>query len=75
MMVLNTCSFLFRWSVYAAALMGADLDRLISGARDMERACRDAQVSANPGLTLGAFMVGERAEIETENYFLQAATG
>jgi glucose-6-phosphate isomerase/transaldolase/glucose-6-phosphate isomerase len=39
-----------------AALMGADLDRLLAAARQMDGACRAARVSDNPGLTLGAFM-------------------
>ena len=39
-----------------AALMGADLDRLIAGARDMETACRVSDAAQNPGLALGALM-------------------
>jgi glucose-6-phosphate isomerase/transaldolase/glucose-6-phosphate isomerase len=39
-----------------AALMGLDLDRLIAGARAMERACRRANPRENPGLALGAAM-------------------
>jgi glucose-6-phosphate isomerase len=44
-----------------AALMGVDLDRLVSAARDMESACRREAVTENPGLFLGALMAaGER---------------
>jgi hypothetical protein len=39
-----------------AALMGADLDRLLAAAHDMEDACRRPSVQDNPGLALGAFM-------------------
>lgn len=39
-----------------AAVMGLDLDRLLAGAREMERACRVTQVRDNPGLALGALM-------------------
>ena len=39
-----------------AALMGANLDRLIAGARDMETACRVSNAAQNPGLALGALM-------------------
>ena len=39
-----------------AALMGADLDRLVAGARDMEAACRLPESAQNPGLALGALM-------------------
>jgi glucose-6-phosphate isomerase len=39
-----------------AALMGADLDALLDGAREMERACRADSAQENPGLALGAFM-------------------
>jgi hypothetical protein len=44
-----------------AALMGANLDRLVALARDMERACRDEDVARNPGLTLGALMAAGAA--------------
>ena len=44
-----------------AALMGADLDRLLASAAAMERACRVASVEENPGLTLGAFMAAGAA--------------
>jgi glucose-6-phosphate isomerase len=39
-----------------AALMGIDLERLLAGARAMERACRLTRVRENPGLALGAVM-------------------
>ena len=39
-----------------AALMGLDLDRLLTHARAMEQRCRLASVQENPGLALGAFM-------------------
>ena len=39
-----------------AAVMGADLDRIVSRAREMEAACRDAGAADNPGLALGALM-------------------
>jgi glucose-6-phosphate isomerase len=45
-----------------AALMGADLDRLVAAARTMETACKRPSVADNPGLMLGALMAaGERA--------------
>jgi glucose-6-phosphate isomerase len=44
-----------------AALMGADLDRLIAGARDMETACRVTNPAQNPGLALGALMAAGAA--------------
>jgi len=39
-----------------AALMGADLDRLLASARAMADACRASDPRANPGLALGAVM-------------------
>jgi hypothetical protein len=39
-----------------AALLGIDLDAFLARAREMERACRETSVQANPGLTLGALM-------------------
>ena len=39
-----------------AAVMGADLDRLLASAHEMEDACRQPSVRDNPGLALGAFM-------------------
>jgi len=39
-----------------AALMGADVDRLLGSARDMQAACRAGDPAANPGLALGALM-------------------
>jgi glucose-6-phosphate isomerase len=39
-----------------AALMGADLDALVNGARAMDQACRTTAVRDNPGLALGALM-------------------
>jgi glucose-6-phosphate isomerase len=44
-----------------AALMGADLKRLVAGARDMETACRTADATQNPGLALGALMAAGAA--------------
>jgi glucose-6-phosphate isomerase len=44
-----------------AALMGADLDRLIASAREMENACRAADAGSNPGLALGALMAAGAA--------------
>jgi len=49
-------SALSLFGMVPAALMGLDLDRLIAGARDMEKACRLTQVRSNPGLALGAVM-------------------
>ena len=37
-----------------AALMGADVARLLDQARAMEQACRTPAAQANPGLALGA---------------------
>src|SRR5688572_2449031 len=39
-----------------AALMGADLDRILGAAREMESACRVSPAADNPGLALGALM-------------------
>ena len=39
-----------------AAVMGADVDRLLASAREMEAACRAADPAANPGFALGALM-------------------
>jgi glucose-6-phosphate isomerase len=39
-----------------AALMGIDLARILTQARDMERQCRQPTADDNPGLALGAFM-------------------
>jgi len=39
-----------------AALMGLDVDALLAGARQMDRACRIERVEENPGLALGALM-------------------
>jgi glucose-6-phosphate isomerase len=39
-----------------AALMGADLNALVAGAREMETACRRSTAAENPGFALGAFM-------------------
>lgn len=44
-----------------AALMGADLDRLLEGARQMETACRVGDAQQNPGLALGALMAAGTA--------------
>ena len=44
-----------------AALMGADVDRILTHAHAMEAACRDTNVRANPGLALGAFMAAGAA--------------
>lgn len=44
-----------------AALMGADLDRLLDGAREMEAACRLPDAQQNPGLALGALMAAGAA--------------
>lgn len=44
-----------------AALIGADLDRIVSQARAMESACRTAAAGDNPGLALGALMAAGAA--------------
>ena len=49
-------SALSLFGMVPAALMGIDLDKLIASARDMEAACRLADASKNPGLSLGALM-------------------
>ena len=49
-------SALSLFGMVPAALMGLDLDRLIAGAREMEKACRLTQLRENPGLALGAVM-------------------
>ena len=49
-------SALSLFGMVPAALMGADVDRILAQAREMEAACRATNVRANPGLALGAFM-------------------
>jgi len=49
-------SALSLFGMVPAALMGADVERLLAGAREMETACRARNVSGNPGCMLGAFM-------------------
>jgi glucose-6-phosphate isomerase/transaldolase/glucose-6-phosphate isomerase len=39
-----------------AALMGIDVERMVALAKEMEAACRQETVAANPGLALGALM-------------------
>lgn len=39
-----------------AALMGADVEGILAGARTMETACRVASPAGNPGLALGALL-------------------
>jgi glucose-6-phosphate isomerase/transaldolase/glucose-6-phosphate isomerase len=51
-------SALSYFGVVPAALMGVDLERLMSGARAMADACRAADPRTNPGVALGAFMAG-----------------
>jgi glucose-6-phosphate isomerase len=49
-------SALSYFGIVPAALMGADLERLMAGARAMADACRAADARTNPGVALGAFM-------------------
>jgi glucose-6-phosphate isomerase len=49
-------SALSLFGMVPAALMGLDLERLLSGARAMEEACRLEHTAENPGLALGALM-------------------
>ncbi len=49
-------SALSLFGMVPAALMGLDLERLLSGARAMEEACRIERAADNPGLALGALM-------------------
>ena len=49
-------SALSLFGMVPAALMGADVERLLAGAREMETACRARNISGNPGCVLGAFM-------------------
>ena len=49
-------SALSLFGMVPAALMGADVAAILEGAREMEAACRVADVAANPGCVLGAFM-------------------
>ena len=39
-----------------AALMGADIERILTLAREMETSCRIPRIAENPGLALGAMM-------------------
>jgi len=54
-------SALSLFGMVPAALMGADLDRLLESARQMESACRIANAQQNPGLALGALMAAGTA--------------
>jgi glucose-6-phosphate isomerase len=54
-------SALSLFGMVPAALMGADVDRILTHARAMAAACRDTNVRANPGLALGAFMAAGAA--------------
>jgi hypothetical protein len=49
-------SALSLFGLVPAALMGADVGRLLDGARAMADACRTTDPRTNPGLTLGALM-------------------
>ena len=49
-------SALSLFGMVPAALMGADVGRLLAGAREMETACRARNISGNAGCVLGAFM-------------------
>ena len=44
------------FGIVPAALMGIDVERMVALAREMEAACRQETVGANPGLALGALM-------------------
>jgi glucose-6-phosphate isomerase/transaldolase/glucose-6-phosphate isomerase len=44
-----------------AAVMGADLDRMVARAHAMEASCRDSSVAVNPGLALGALIAAGAA--------------
>ena len=49
-------SALSLFGMVPAALMGLDIDALLTRARAMEQACRVERASENPGLALGALM-------------------
>lgn len=49
-------SALSYFGLVPAALMGADIERLLAGARAMADACRASDPRVNPGLALGAVM-------------------
>ena len=49
-------SALSLFGLVPAAVMGADVNRIVASAREMEAACRGSDVRTNPGLALGAFM-------------------
>jgi glucose-6-phosphate isomerase len=49
-------SALSLFGMVPATMMGADVDAILTAARQMETACRDATVRTNPGLALGALM-------------------
>ncbi len=49
-------SALSLFGMVPATLMGADVDAILTAARQMETACHHTDVRANPGLALGAFM-------------------
>jgi glucose-6-phosphate isomerase len=49
-------SVLSLFGMVPAALMGANVNEILDAAREMEAGCRAADVAANPGCVLGAFM-------------------
>ena len=49
-------SALSLFGMVPASLMGADIEGLLTAARQMETSCRNMNVRENPGLALGAFM-------------------
>jgi glucose-6-phosphate isomerase/transaldolase/glucose-6-phosphate isomerase len=49
-------SALSYFGMVPAALMGIDLEQVLTQAREMERICREPSVATNPGMALGAFM-------------------
>ena len=49
-------SALSLFGMLPATMMGADVDAILTAARQMETACRDTNVHTNPGLALGAFI-------------------
>lgn len=49
-------SALSLYGLVPGALLGADLDKLLSGAAQMAAACRKEDVATNPGLLLGTVM-------------------
>ena len=67
-------SALSYFGIVPAALMGADVNRLLASGRAMADACRASDPRSNPGLALGAF-IGGAAEAGRDKLTLVVSPG